>query len=529
MLENAEQQAIATLDIPSARDSLRVSKSIKPDEVLYLLGSNGSGKSTLLYHFARKNKAAILIAGNREIIFGSSAISISAADAGKRDSWAKNQITQKEARVEKNNHNDAGRLDRLLFRLNALSNDVNKRYRQAHLSKDHDQLGRINAEEPTDLVNQALAFAAIPIALDWNDKSELLAKKQQAEYGIKDMSDGERAALVLVGETLLAERSTLMLVDEPERHLHRSISSPLLQFLRSVRPDLGWVIATHDLSLPRDDTNASVAVLYEYSGGEAWNAEIIQHMAQLPPAIINAIYGAREKVIFVEGDSDGSLDLPLYKRIFPRYTVVPVGTCRDVRDSTLGLRNATSLHYMDAKGIVDGDNRSDFEMLQEHGVVVLGVYAIESVYYHPLVVEFMLSISGEDQSLNEVHAAAVKAIEQSRHLAKKAAYKSYREAYFNQILDKDSFHEHGHQIIDVDGPSTLSAAEARFDSLVEDGDWLGLVERYKIKESPSPNAIANNLGFGGAANYERAVLKALNERDDLRERVNQIVPDPFAT
>jgi len=195
----------------------------------------------------------------------------------------------------------------------------------------------------------------------------------------------------------------------------------------------------------------------------------------------------------------------------------------------LGLRNATNLHYMDAKGVVDGDNRSDSEMLQEHGVAVLGVYAIESVYYHPLVVEFMLSISGEDRSLDEVHAAAVKAIAKSRHLAKKAAYKSYREAYFNQILDEDSFFEREKQVIDIDGPSTLSAAQTRFDSLVEEENWLGLVENYKIKESSSPNAIAKNLGFRGASNYERAVLKALNERDDLRERVNQIVPDPFAT
>lgn len=333
----------------------------------------------------------------------------------------------------------------------------------------------------------------------------------------------------MAGETLLAEQSSLVLVDEPERHLHRSISSPLLKFLRSIRSDLSWIIATHDLSLPRDDENAGVAILYEYFGNETWNAEIISDTIQLPRSLADAIYGARKKVIFVEGNSNTSLDLPLYKRIFPNYTIVPVGACRDVRDSTFGLMKATHVHHMEARGIVDGDNRADVEKLRNDGIEVLGVYAIESVYYHPNVIQFMATNSGENVSLDEIYAIAVDELRHSRHLAQKAAYKKYREIYFDKILDKDTFSGCTQQTLEIDGPSLLNEAVETFDKLIAQHDWLGLVERYKIKESTSTNAIAKKLGFKAAPNYERAVTKALNEHEDLRERVSQIVPDPFAT
>lgn len=477
---------------------------------------------------ARQYHCASLIAGNREVVFNSSAISISAQEAGHQEHYAKTQSHNTNSRVEKSHHNNSERLNWLLFRLKALSDDVNKQYRQAHLKNEHGELESINAGEPTELVNQALAFASIPIHLDWNAKSELLAIKNDKEYGIQDMSDGERAAIVLTGETLLAEKNALMLIDEPERHLHRSISSPLFKFLRSIRLDLSWVIAMHDLSLPRDDESASLAILYEYYGKETWNAEIIPDTALLPPSLADAIYGARKQVIFVEGNYDTSLDLPLYKVIFPRYTVVPVGACRDVQDSTLGLAKANHVHHMEARGIVDGDNRSDAETLRKEGVEILGVYSIESVYYHPDVIQQMAARSGEVATVEEVFAVAVDALRQSRHLVRKTAYKKYREIYFSEILDQDAFSARIQEIPVIDGPSILADAQNTFDRLIDQQDWLGLAERYKIKESTSPNAIARKLGFKGAPSYERAVQKALNDHDELRCAVSRIVPDPFA-
>lgn len=191
MQESAERSETVNIDIPLAKDNASVSVNVGTDEALYLVGPNGTGKSTLLYRLARHHDATTLIAGNREIVFNSSAISISAADAGQHERIASNKINNEGARVEKAHHNDTSRLNRLLFRLKALSDDVNKRYRQAHLNHEHNQLESINAEEPTELVNQTLAFASIPVRLDWNDKSELLAKREIVNMASKKCLTGK--------------------------------------------------------------------------------------------------------------------------------------------------------------------------------------------------------------------------------------------------------------------------------------------------------------------------------------------------
>ena len=45
------------------------------------------------------------------------------------------------------------------------------------------------------------------------------------------MSDGERAAAIIAATVLVADPGTLFLIDEPERHLHRSIIEPFLSAL----------------------------------------------------------------------------------------------------------------------------------------------------------------------------------------------------------------------------------------------------------------------------------------------------------
>ncbi|WP_442947933.1 AAA family ATPase [Nostoc sp.] len=41
-------------------------------------------------------------------------------------------------------------------------------------------------------------------------------------YSIAELSDGERNALLIAANVLTVKNGTLVLIDEPERHLHRS-------------------------------------------------------------------------------------------------------------------------------------------------------------------------------------------------------------------------------------------------------------------------------------------------------------------
>src|SRR5262249_30124199 len=66
-------------------------------------------------------------------------------------------------------------------------------------------------------------------------------------YPPSHMSDGERVIFYLIGQCLLAPERGLIIIDEPELHIHPSISALLWDELEAERADCGFVYITHDL------------------------------------------------------------------------------------------------------------------------------------------------------------------------------------------------------------------------------------------------------------------------------------------
>ena len=438
------------------------------------------------------------------------------------------QSSNRNYRSIKDCHNDTRRLNIILFKLKALSDALNKQYREAHLAGKTGELEEINARFPIQLINKALASASLPVEVDWNIREELVTKRMgcAGEYLISKMSDGERASLILAGEAILADKDGIILIDEPDRHLHRSISSPLLRCLRNMRPDLRWVIATHDLSLPRDDPEGKLLLLYEFRD-DRWRADLLNDSMAVPDKIADAIYGARQRVLFVEGEEE-SLDRRIYHEVFRRVTIVPAGNCRNVCDSVVGLKAVPQLHHMDAFGLVDGDDRVDADKLKTKKVFVLKVYSVESVYYHPSVIEEMVNLSAEKTTLEDVIDAAVSAMGNCNHLAEKTAYRRYRDEYLGNMLDIDAFTSSVSASVPVDGPGLVEKTCKELEQLKKDRNWSEIVRRFSIKKSGARDAVARKLGFDGSARYENALLKSLADGKISDDVIFAIIPDPFA-
>lgn len=80
------------------------------------------------------------------------------------------------------------------------------------------------------------------------DPLGLLVCRGDSKYQIDQMSDGERAAFFLAGAIITQDVDSTILIDEPERHLHPSISGPLVQAAIRTRTDLAFAFSTHDLN-----------------------------------------------------------------------------------------------------------------------------------------------------------------------------------------------------------------------------------------------------------------------------------------
>ena len=205
------------------------------------------------------------------------------------------------------------------------------------------------------------------------------------QFNAAELSDGERAVFYLIGQTLAADQGSLLIVDEPELHIHRSIMSTLWDELEAVRPDCGFVYITHDLEFASSRA-AQKFVLRSYGPGECWEIEEVPEETRFSEETTTLILGSRQPVLFVEG-TVASLDIAIYRACFPGNVVIPVESCDAVIHAVETMRRHPSLSRVSCSGIVDGDARhpEDVQHLNRHGVHVLPVAEIENIVLIPEV------------------------------------------------------------------------------------------------------------------------------------------------
>ncbi|ELA8062726.1 AAA family ATPase [Vibrio parahaemolyticus] len=212
-------------------------------------------------------------------------------------------------------------------------------------------------------------------------------------YSASKMSDGERAVFYILGQVLVADKGSVLIFDEPELHIHRSIMSKLWDELESLRPDCAFVLITHDL----DFASSRIATKYVVSGYThgiipTWNIRDIPQNVGFDEQLVTLILGSRKPILFVEG-TETSLDLATYRCCYPDWTVIPRGSCEQVIHSVVTMRENKALTRIMCSGIVDRDANSyhDIEYLESLGVRVLPVSEIENIFLLPNVSKAILS------------------------------------------------------------------------------------------------------------------------------------------
>lgn len=79
-----------------------------------------------------------------------------------------------------------------------------------------------------------------------NSMQPLKKNGEPVKYSANQMSDGERAVLYLAAQVLCVPENKMLIMDEPEIHLHRSIMNRLWMALERYRPDCLFIYITHD-------------------------------------------------------------------------------------------------------------------------------------------------------------------------------------------------------------------------------------------------------------------------------------------
>lgn len=223
---------------------------------------------------------------------------------------------------------------------------------------------------------------------------KILVKKESESYIGTELSDGERVIIYLIGQVLSVEPNFILIVDEPEIHIHKSIINPLWDELEKLRDDISIFYITHDLDFAKERFGSKKIWIKSFDGKENWDFDEIDFDNNDEFNQIHfEIMGSRKPVLFVEGEK-GSLDYKIYSKLYDKFTIIPLKSCSAVVEMVSSYKKEWTLHNIQPIGIIDKDFRSDreIELLNEKGVYTIDVLEVENLFCTPKIVEEIYSI-----------------------------------------------------------------------------------------------------------------------------------------
>jgi len=525
-----------SLSIPAGKPNEALKLTVSVGEMLFILGANGTGKSSLMQTFASASGGNTRrIAAHRQTWFRSGSPEFTGKQRAEYEQNVFNYDRQAQARWM-----DDYSQQRAQMAIYDLVNSENVRTREITRAVDQhnsEEVAKRAAREGAfTVLNRMLRLANLDITISVDANDEIIATRNGSKpYSIAKLSDGERNAILIAANVLTAPPKTLILIDEPERHLHRSIISPLLSLLLKERPDCAFVVSTHEPLLPVDNPKSKVlltrACVYESDRVTSYDLDLLEGNSAIDDDLKRTILGERRKIVFVEG-VEHSLDKPLYSLLFPNASIVTKANCREVENAVVGIKGADELHWVRPFGLVDNDSSQPERIanLQQKGVIPLNVYSVESIYYHPevqkLAAEKLATVVGGslDEKLKQAKEDALKAIRQNaEHLSNRIAEKAARAQVFSLLPKKGEIGAGGKRTAELDFQRIAAEEAARLNALISASDFVGVLKRYPIRESPAMDAIAKGLNFAGRAQYEVAVRKLLADDAEAVKLVRDLL------
>ena len=508
---------------------------IAQDNAVIIIGANGSGKSKLgawieQQEFEKvhrigaqrnlnfnENIALKSYSQAEELVFYGSENDSQKAKKDQRWGWGKAYTTQL--------MND---FENVLAALIALKNNQNDEY--IVKCKKSEEEGRTKPVVPVTAIDRVQdiwneVFPQRKLILDDSKFFASFTKNGKEEkYSANQMSDGERSVLYLAAQVLCVPTEKILIMDEPEIHLHRSLMNRLWRALENIRKDCLFVYITHDTQFAALHKHADKIWVNDFDG-ENWKIQKIENN-DLPEELLFDILGNRKDVLFVEGEKN-SYDTQLYSLLYPNYYIVPCGSCTQVIARTKAFKNNSTLHHCKVFGIIDRDFRCDYEIekYKDDNIYTLKVAEVENLFIVEELVKIMARHLGKDGDV--VFNAVKKYVVEERFsnqiqgqiCESVVAQIKYRlsVAEISKKSETDAKNSLNEMINNLNYEMIKGEEETRFQSAL-DGNYLDVIKVFNKKE------ISNSIGrFFGLVNSEYcSTILSLAKSEKKKEILNAI-------
>lgn len=362
-------------------------------------------------------------------------------------------------------------------------------------------------------------------------KIETSNRNEEDYYNGCEMSDGERAIFYFIGEVLCAKENSLIIIDEPENHLHKSILVRLWDAIECSRPDCMFLYITHNLDFASSRINSQIIWVKEFLGEDSWRYDLLDDINSSDSLKLE-IMGNRQKVLLVEGTTSKSIDRKLYSKVYPEFNIIPMESCNAVIQTTKAYNQTNNLHYEEVKGIIDRDRRDEEEIvkLKEKNIFVPEVAEIENLF----LITDVIRIVAEKQDKSEIEQIICEVqdktfeflnskIEEQALLFAKQKSQNYIVKKMNeQVSTIDEYKTKLNELISLDDLQSMYDQEIeKMNKIIEERNYLDALRVINNKGLLPYTQLPNKFGWKKDY-YIDYVLLLLEKKDSVSNRLKEI-------
>lgn len=286
-------------------------------------------------------------------------------------------------------------------------------------------------EQVIEVWNSVFPYIALKL-----EKDRVRALNETSEFSGVEMSDGEKVGLYLISQILLADKDCILIIDEPELHLHKSLMVRLWNKLEEQRKDCSFIYITHDLDFAVSKPTSKIIWIQSYKNNQ-WKWKELDSNGVIPENLYLEILGSRKPILFVEGER-GSLDAQVYQSFYENFTVIPCGSCERVIESVKGLKDNMDLHDKKVFGLIDRDFRSEkqIESLKSESIFCCGLNEIENLFLLPEIIEIVCNHLSKIDKREEILSEIKKIYQSNKNSAKFSAAKYHISQIINEKFNR---------------------------------------------------------------------------------------------
>ena len=338
---------------------------------------------------------------------------------------------------------------------------------------------------------------------------------------VEQLSEGEKK-LILVKTVLeiLSDEKTLVLMDEPDAHLHE-IRKKSLYSMMGEYPNRQIVIATHSPTFIDVADQNQIKMLKLNDSGKAmlYEEEKLEAIRELTGSRINAFL--EKPILYCEG-TETSVESILYPLLFPNYKIVPAGGHEEVIHLTKTYNKAfgDATHY--AVGIIDWDYRTEAQLsaLEDEKIYALKVVEVENV-----LMDLVLLKAAKDEFCAEEDCLEKAKQSLFNDCRKNKSYQATKYTSNNIVSQiKSGISPEGGSIEKIKQRIQDVCDITKIDSLYN--ERLQCLDKY-LREEKFENLVSiydfghniNRFLNAVVNNYQSRILKLIERRTDLQESI----------